>query len=283
MLFSEMTSVYTSLPFILLIILCFIKGYKNTSKSYREECVGLGVLGTFIGITISLINFDSNNISQSIPLFIDGIKIAFISSASGLLASIILSLQSSNADDGMQRLIELNKTNNEILSASMNNLTANTSYELIQALRIVVDDFNTNVEKQFGDNFRKLNNSVDDMLKWQKEYKDLITNQQSVINKQFKVMSNRLKDFDEYESQSIYKMDTYFKKMNSQFDTHMKSMTTQYNKIQELNANIEKSSLQTLNDLETSVISTNNHIEKSVNLAQENITTLIGIANGKIR
>ena len=31
-------------------------------KNYRNECVSVGILGTFVGITLSLYNFDSSNI-----------------------------------------------------------------------------------------------------------------------------------------------------------------------------------------------------------------------------
>lgn len=51
----------------------------------------IGVLGTFIGITLGLINFDPNNLDESIPLLLGGLKTAFFTSLAGMIGSIILS------------------------------------------------------------------------------------------------------------------------------------------------------------------------------------------------
>lgn len=51
----------------------------------------LGVLGTFCGITDGLLAFDSNNLDQSIPALLDGLKTAFFTSLAGMIGSLILS------------------------------------------------------------------------------------------------------------------------------------------------------------------------------------------------
>lgn len=50
----------------------------------------LGVLGTFIGIAVGLIDFDTNDLPSSIPLLLDGLKTAFFTSILGMAGSIIL-------------------------------------------------------------------------------------------------------------------------------------------------------------------------------------------------
>jgi DNA anti-recombination protein RmuC len=50
----------------------------------------LGILGTFIGIFIGLYRFDVNNISDSIPLLLGGLRTAFLTSIVGLLTSLSL-------------------------------------------------------------------------------------------------------------------------------------------------------------------------------------------------
>lgn len=49
-----------------------------------------GVLGTFIGITMGLIAFDTTNIDESIPKLLDGLKTAFYTSLAGMGSSILL-------------------------------------------------------------------------------------------------------------------------------------------------------------------------------------------------
>lgn len=51
----------------------------------------LGVLGTFYGITVGLLAFDSSNLDQSIPDLLDGLKTAFFTSLAGMTGSMILS------------------------------------------------------------------------------------------------------------------------------------------------------------------------------------------------
>ena len=51
----------------------------------------LGVLGTFYGITIGLISFDTSNLDESIPCLLDGLKTAFFTSLAGMFCSMVLS------------------------------------------------------------------------------------------------------------------------------------------------------------------------------------------------
>ncbi|MDK2779056.1 MAG: hypothetical protein KYX62_15495 [Pseudomonadota bacterium] len=45
---------------------------------------------------------------------------------------------------------------------------------LVNAIEMVMREFNTKINEQYGDNFRRLNESVIAMLEWQKQYKDQI-------------------------------------------------------------------------------------------------------------
>lgn len=51
----------------------------------------LGVLGTFIGITIGLIFFDTKNLDDSIPLLLSGLQTAFFTSLAGMIGSLLIS------------------------------------------------------------------------------------------------------------------------------------------------------------------------------------------------
>nr|HPK45204.1 MotA/TolQ/ExbB proton channel family protein [Spirochaetota bacterium] len=51
----------------------------------------LGILGTFVGIFIALMNFDVNNITTSIPYLLGGLKTAFLTSILGIIFSLISS------------------------------------------------------------------------------------------------------------------------------------------------------------------------------------------------
>jgi len=46
---------------------------------------------------------------------------------------------------------------------------------LVEAIERVMTEFNTKINEQYGDNFKRLNESVISMLEWQKQYKSQIT------------------------------------------------------------------------------------------------------------
>ena len=63
----------------------------------------LGVLGTFLGITIGLLNFNSKNLDASIPLLLDGLKTSFFTSLAGMVGSLFLSRTVSRIYDNLDK------------------------------------------------------------------------------------------------------------------------------------------------------------------------------------
>ena len=65
--------------------------HKRIIEYFPSIISTLGVLGTFIGITIGLIGFDTADLNASIPKLLEGLKTAFFTSLLGMFGSIILS------------------------------------------------------------------------------------------------------------------------------------------------------------------------------------------------
>ncbi len=63
----------------------------------------LGVLGTFIGITVGLCNFDTSDLDNSIPLLLSGLKTAFFTSIAGMISSMVLSRYVSSRYDELDK------------------------------------------------------------------------------------------------------------------------------------------------------------------------------------
>ena len=67
----------------------------NEKRRWIESLPSLvstgGVLGTFIGITIGLWFFDTNDLNTSIPLLLSGLSTAFFTSLAGMISSMLLS------------------------------------------------------------------------------------------------------------------------------------------------------------------------------------------------
>lgn len=151
-----MTSNSITIIIVVIILALFIKSIlPNSKRNFKNEIVSLGVLGTFIGIAIGLFHFDVTQLKESMPLLLEGLKTAFVTSGVGIFFSIIISI-----------LKPKREAKNEMLSA----------------LELVVRDFNNNLTEQFGDNFKQLNESVRNMIIWQENYKNQIQHQEQSLN-----------------------------------------------------------------------------------------------------
>jgi len=98
---------YISYLWIVIVILTiwayiYIKRLKGTSKLMANRhwiemipsaVSTLGVLGTFLGITLGLLCFNTNDLQQSIPELLSGLKTAFFTSLAGMIGSLFLSRQ----------------------------------------------------------------------------------------------------------------------------------------------------------------------------------------------
>lgn len=75
------------------LVISLLQGAKGRHSQFLEYAptlmTSLGILGTFIGVVIGLLHFDTQNIDQSIPKLLDGLKTAFITSIVGMLAAMI--------------------------------------------------------------------------------------------------------------------------------------------------------------------------------------------------
>lgn len=138
-----------------IMVLFFLSMKPNAKRNFKNEIVSLGVLGTFLGIAIGLFHFDVSDIKTSLPLLLEGLKTAFITSGVGIFFSIIISINR-----------PFKQNNSEVLGALEN----------------IVREFNHNLTAQFGDNFKELNEAVAKMIIWQNNYKTQIMENEESLN-----------------------------------------------------------------------------------------------------
>lgn len=88
---STVTEVFSWL-LILVFILAVIFAALGKGRSFTAYAptlmTSIGILGTFVGIVIGLMHFDSTDIDTSIPILLGGLKTAFITSVCGLLGAV---------------------------------------------------------------------------------------------------------------------------------------------------------------------------------------------------
>jgi methyl-accepting chemotaxis protein len=117
-LFTEETLNYISFIFLGIVVLCFLVSWiyfvyqKNQDRLVEKRrwienlptfISTIGVLGTFAGITLGLVNFDPNNLDASIPLLLSGLKTAFFTSLAGMIGSLFLSKIVSSGYDNIDK------------------------------------------------------------------------------------------------------------------------------------------------------------------------------------
>jgi len=179
-----------------------------------EILTTMGIFGCFMGIALALLNFETNNITQSVPLLLDGVKTAFWASVFGVGGALIIkarqrfskspipvatgepkaasledvvhsinSLRKSISADNDSSLVsqikllrteqaDSNKALRESLDDFANKVSELGSKALIEALQKVISDFNTQLNEQFGENFKQLNAAVEKLVIWQQQYKE---------------------------------------------------------------------------------------------------------------
>jgi uncharacterized phage infection (PIP) family protein YhgE len=145
----------------------------------------IGIFGTFLGIVIGLLDFDYKHIETSLYNLLSGLQVAFVSSVAGLLGAMSLKIsqlikyksqQTQNVNSTINDLHnELIKLNNSFDNFSQN-VVESSSDALIQALKEVINDFNSKINEQFGENFKQLNEAVGKLLIWQEQYKQDLDN-----------------------------------------------------------------------------------------------------------
>lgn len=115
---------YVILVTAFLLMLHFaVRDHKSLLKGQHEDSksviVSIGVLGTFVGISIGLYSFDTQNIDSSVPLLLEGLKLAFLTSIAGMIISIFLSfIQRGKIQGGDDELSILSEISEKLSSLS---------------------------------------------------------------------------------------------------------------------------------------------------------------------
>ena len=204
-----------TLLFVLLvgaIVYKFLKEKKYSNESALGNIAStIGVLGTFIGIAIGLWKFNPNNITESVPLLLAGMKIAFATSIAGMSAAIFMKYialkneDEENIDDIMglfntmiseSRNVNATLVQNQIQTKEALNkvseLWSNNQQKFTKELTNEILNLNNNTIskqeelimefKKLGETFKELNSGVGDLLQWQENYKETVESTTKELN-----------------------------------------------------------------------------------------------------
>ena len=267
------------------ILVAYILYFFLKEKQYSKESVlgniasTIGVLGTFVGISIGLWKFNPNDITSSVPLLLSGMKIAFATSIIGMAASIFMKYialkneDEENIDDIMElfntmiaesrnvnnTLIEnqkqtenvLNKVS-EIWASHQENLTVELKSEILNLNNNTISKQEELIGefKKLGECFTLLNSGVNNLLTWQENYKETIEN----TTKELEIVIQTIHNADE-SIESISKNASLIKENNENLSEVLKEI----NKTQNVIIDSNKSIIEISNTAKESIPQINEH------------------------
>ena len=179
------------------VTLYFHLRFDRFSVSHGPEVLTtMGILGCFTGITIALFSFDPNNIQQSVPSLLGGIRTAFWASLAGVLGALTLRFaqrfrplsEANESEKSEAEVIDVVRAidrmdrrqaedQNRLLVAFQDfsqHMVENNQKAVVEALKEVVRDFNQQLTEQFGENFKQLNSAVENLVTWQQQYRETL-------------------------------------------------------------------------------------------------------------
>lgn len=189
-LLAPMNLIFTIFMFILFLIsLWKIKKKPKESSTIPNSIAALGIIGTFVGIFCGLLKFDTTKLDLSIPILLDGMKTAFLTSILGLvLSSILKSIQSNRikkvireegrnlGEISLEKIATLmldvkesiTNSNKELVSSirEIKESTLKTSEESQKAIGILIEELTGNKETSLVGQMKSLK---DNMIKAQVE------------------------------------------------------------------------------------------------------------------
>lgn len=282
------------------ILVAYILYFFLKEKQYSKESVlgniasTIGVLGTFVGISIGLWKFNPNDITSSVPLLLSGMKIAFATSIIGMAASIFMKYialkneDEENIDDIMElfntmiaesrnvnnTLIEnqkqtenvLNKVS-EIWASHQENLTVELKSEILNLNNNTISKQEELIGefKKLGECFTLLNSGVNNLLTWQENYKETIEN----TTKELETVIQTIHNADE-SIESISKNSSLIKENNENLSEVLKEI----NKTQNVIIDSNKSIIEISNTAKESIPQINEHFTNIDNRTKESTAYL---------
>lgn len=282
------------------ILVAYILYFFLKEKQYSKESVlgniasTIGVLGTFVGISIGLWKFNPNDITSSVPLLLSGMKIAFATSIIGMAASIFMKYialkneDEENIDDIMElfntmiaesrnvnnTLIENQKQTENVLN-KVSEIWASHQENLTVVLKNEIASLNNNIIskqeeligefKKLGECFTLLNSGVNNLLTWQENYKETIEN----TTKELETVIQTIHNADE-SIESISKNSSLIKENNEKLSEVLKEINKTQNVIIESN----KSIIEISNTAKESIPQINEHFTNIDNRTKESTAYL---------
>ncbi len=164
--------------------------HRESLNQVAGAMTGLGILGTFLGLTLGLQSFNTGTtaeITNSIEPLMEGIKVAFHTSIYGMVFSLVFNyvykrrldeaetavrdflstykkfVMPDTAAEGVNKLIELTEKQTKAI-IQLENIANIRSRDQMEELGRIVDRFMEEMDRSLGGTFTKLSDTIDRTL-----------------------------------------------------------------------------------------------------------------------
>lgn len=243
-----------------------IKSIKNSSGI----CILLGVLGTFIGLSMMLLSINTGDIIHSLPKAVSSMQTAFITSICGIICSIIINA-SIGYNDCEYALVQLMLKLENLLTSEISHIKSLEFDEKVEDVKITIKQISKSIEsiESFDEISKDLNNFTYEFINGIDYLKIVLNDSQNSIklfnenlrklDKQFSILNIKFTNiFDKYEGQDDINKEILFEIKEASKNIY-ESTENQYkikDYIKGVNANLglyEKNMQDFLNNLNESV------------------------------
>lgn len=177
------------------------------------------------------------------------------------------------------------------LEVHQNKMVEANTKSLIVAIERVMQDFNGQINAQYGDNFKELNSAVGQMLVWQETYKkeleELLTTQRSngdLLDKASSAYEKMVRHSEVFTkvSSSLGQMLDVLQSQAEGMDKYIEQLAKVANQASEDLPSLEKRVLALTTDLADSVRNSQTHISEQMTLSAEAMRSTSEVVNRKL-
>ena len=274
---------YFTIGWIVLTIVLPIVLRKRGIQEAQMVATTLGILGTFVGIVYGLLHFDTGNITDAVPLLLNGLKFAFITSIAGMVVSLILGLfpkqfgftsneAEANKNKSESELLAEVLTEIKVLNASIAGDNDTTLITQIQKMRTSIVDKQDELKKAFDEFASQMaKNNIEQLIEAiNKVMEDFNAKINDQLGQSFKELSESVRSLVEWQQNYVTTVQTATNALGAaqeSLKTSSESLNNTSEKVSEIAENSKKIS-EFNQELKTVVDNLNQMLESTVGFSQ---------------
>lgn len=268
------------------IALTFIIPFALRKRGIQEAqmvATTLGILGTFIGIVYGLLHFDTGNIADAVPLLLNGLKFAFITSIAGMMVSLLFGLfpklfgftsseEEANKNKSESELLAELLSEMKVLNASIAGDNDTTLITQIQKMRTSIVDKQDELKKAFDEFASQMaKNNIEQLIEAiNKVMEDFNAKINDQLGQSFKELSDSVRSLVEWQQNYVTTVQTATEALGSAQES-LKSSSESLNNTSEKVSDIAENNkkISELNqELQVVVQNLNEMLESTVGFSQ---------------